>query len=1138
MAELNGTIQKIGGEFAQVFLPVKQRVETGQILTLLAELGIKFPESLTNNTSFNQSIDTLLLNIERMPTLLAGIINAINAEDWGQVASKTSELGQSIKAIIDSIDDLKGVLSGIDFSGEGISSTDLNNFISDFVANLVDFLLITYIESYSPEAVAFLEFFGIAERNEQNLSSTNPAILPYTEKKLHINKFLDFFDSPAELAKDLYGWGLPTFDGISMLEKLNKLFISLSFPVAYNTLPNPSLDFFLFSIAPYTTVPAGQLPGLQFLIKEKISPDASYTFSEGDWELKFQASSEIAANAGLIIQPDGKFTFTSGLAVNADASLTFTYGTSGAPLVLIGEPGGSRLEIAAVSALAGVGLKASAGKTEGVFKVQSELKGGKIVIKPGNPDGFLAKILPEDGVSVDFEILIGLSSNEGFYFQGSAGLEVVIPTHIDLGPIGVENLTIGVIPKDGDIPVNLGASIKANLGPLKAVVENMGIKTTFSFPGSGGNIGPLDVALGFKPPNGIGLSIDAGVIKGGGYLFFDFEREEYAGALELVFSEWIALKAIGLVTTKMPDGSKGFSLLVIISVEFGTGLQLGFGFTLLGVGGILGLNRSVNIDALSEGIRTGSVNSIMFPENIIENAPRIISDLRRFFPTTADIFLVGPMAKIGWGTPTLVSVSLGIILEFPTINITILGVIKVALPDENVPILRLQVNFIGRFEPQNKLLWFYAELYDSRILFITLEGGMGVLVNWGDQANFVFTVGGFHPRYSPPPLPFPEPPRLAINLLNTPVAVIRVEGYFAVTSNSVQFGARVDVRFGLSEFGIEGHFAFDALFQFNPFFFSFSLSVSFSVKVFGIGLFSVGFSGLLEGPTPWHIKGKGHIKLLFFKIKVPFEHTWGEDKNTDLPPVEVLPFLVQEINALTNWQAVLPKGRNILVSLRKLGDDAADALVLHPVGFLNISQRKVPLNLVLEKFGNQQPSDVSELSLEVAGGWAKLEDTKEQFAIGQYKKLDGSKQLSSPDFEYQNSGLKVSAAGNQLRTSKAAKRIIRYETVIIDNNFKERRRKYVIYNAVLFNHFVRGGAVSQSVLSQNYQKQVQPFKDTIQVNPQKYAVAQVQNNQPFNAQTMNFDSQASANDYRQQLINDDPNLADSLHVLPNTEINL
>ncbi|MCP5047478.1 MAG: hypothetical protein GY940_09925, partial [bacterium] len=291
-------------------------------------------------------------------------------------------------------------------------------------------------------------------------------------------------------------------------------------------------------------------------------------------------------------------------------------------------------------------------------------------------------------------------------------------------------------------------TLLANLGPLKITVENIGIR----FPDQrNSNLETIIPKLGFKPPDGVGLSIDAGAVKGGGYLRFDPDREEYAGALELVFSEWITLKAIGLITTKTPDGSKGFSLLVIITAEFGSGIQLGFGFTLLGVGGLLGLNRTVKLNPLKEGIRTGAVESIMFPQNVIENAPRIISDLRRFFPPVADIFLVGPMAKIGYGTPPFLNLTMGVILEFPGVNITILGVLKVLLPDEKADILRLQVNFIGRVEPSNQLLWFYAELFDSRVLFITLEGGMGLYVNWGDKTNFVVSVGGFHPRYSPPP---------------------------------------------------------------------------------------------------------------------------------------------------------------------------------------------------------------------------------------------------------------------------------------------------------------------------------------------------------------------------------------------------
>ncbi len=89
-------------------------------------------------------------------------------------------------------------------------------------------------------------------------------------------------------------------------------------------------------------------------------------------------------------------------------------------------------------------------------------------------------------------------------------------------------------------------------------------------------------------------SISGGGITGGGFLYLDPDKGEYAGGLELQFQEFIHIKAVGILNTKMPDGSDGFSLLVIITAEF-TPIQLGFGFTLIGVGGLLGVNRTVAV---------------------------------------------------------------------------------------------------------------------------------------------------------------------------------------------------------------------------------------------------------------------------------------------------------------------------------------------------------------------------------------------------------------------------------------------------------------------------------------------------------------------------------------------------------------
>jgi hypothetical protein len=86
----------------------------------------------------------------------------------------------------------------------------------------------------------------------------------------------------------------------------------------------------------------------------------------------------------------------------------------------------------------------------------------------------------------------------------------------------------------------------------------------------------------------LSLAIDAPAVVGGGYLRFDPQKAEYSGILQLEVAETIAVKAIGLLTTRMPDGSQGFSLVIIMSAEGFAPIQLGFGFTLTGIGGCWG----------------------------------------------------------------------------------------------------------------------------------------------------------------------------------------------------------------------------------------------------------------------------------------------------------------------------------------------------------------------------------------------------------------------------------------------------------------------------------------------------------------------------------------------------------------------
>ncbi len=605
--------------------------------------------------------------------------------------------------------------------------------------------------------------------------------------------------------------------------------------------------------------------------------------------------------------------------------------------------------------------------------------------------------------------------------------------------------------------------------------------------------------------------------------------------LQLAILEIVEVTAIGIINTKMPDGSDGFAFLAIISVEFNPGIQLGFGFTLLGVGGLVGLNRSMDLDALVAGARSGSIDTILFPQDVIANAPRIISDLRTFFPIEEDVFLIGPMAKFGWGTPTLISLSLGILIEIPG-NVAIVGKLTVAIPDERVPLIIINVAFMGAIEFDKKRGWFFAALYDSRVIYMTLEGGMGVLAAFGDDSNFVVSVGGFHPIYNPPALPFQDIPRIAINVLNTPVAKVIVTAYFAVTSNTVQFGARATLYFGIKIASIEGHIAFDALFQFSPFYFNITISASLSVKLFGAGLFSVRFRGSLEGTSPWHIEGTGSISVLFWDVDVDFSKTWGDKEDTKLPPISVMPILAAEFEKVENWTAKLENANALLVSLRTV--DAQTELVLHPVGSLSITQRAVPLGLTLDKIGNQRPDDANRFSIETATiGIERRGRIDESFAIGQFQDLSDDQKLKSSDFEMEEAGVELSVTGNQTKTSLMTKRVVRYETIIIDKAFRPFLMGIVTLIAGLFTHFLGGNAVAQAPMSIRSKTRKHLLDEKIAVSPNAYVVANLADNTPLEeAGEVVFLSQARAQEFMNQQTQADPEFAGKAHVLRGHEV--
>ncbi|HMJ46130.1 MAG TPA: DUF6603 domain-containing protein [Ferruginibacter sp.] len=1056
------------------------------------------------------------------------------------------------------------------------ATVDITAFKDEFPSQLLQYLIMEYVSDNHPKMFAYFKILGAFRITQVSAAGNRPA---YLKKEIAWNDISKILNDPFSITKDLYKWGQSGFDAGLFAENIMDLAASIGMDVQFERLDKDSYSFLttgatkindfqkwvtrwalLQDVIAGVDTEAGlglfllpetatAKPGFSILPYAKGTAAQSFDLSE-ELKLIFDASFDLTAGVGILVRPSQPVELLTDIIPSVthavappskgSISISLLYQNDGSPIIVIGTSGASRLEFVSISATGGA--RSSSAGSKSAF-AECSLNGGRIVIKPSpdDADSFLAKLLPADGMNLDFDLTFGFDSEQGLYFRGSGGLEIMLPTHISIGPIEIQSASIALKPDiaSGAIPIELAATIKGELGPLVVVVENIGLKADFSFPSSGGNLGPIDLSLGFKPPNGLGLSINAGAVIGGGYLFFDFEKEEYAGALELTIAGLISAKAIGLITTRMPDGSKGFSMLIIITAEFMPPFQLGYGFTLIGVGGLLGLNRTMLLDPLRDAVRTGAVNSIMFPQNVIANAPRIISDLKTIFPPSEGKFLVGPMGKLGWGTPTLISLSLGLIIEIPG-NIAILGVLKIALPEERIPLIQIQVLFVGTIDFDKKMLTFDASLYESFILTMTLEGDMAVRLKWGDDPDFILTAGGFHPSYTPPPLALPTLRRMAINILNTDIARIRIECYQAVTSNTVQFGSKAELYFGFSAISIKGHIQFDALFQFSPFYFIIEISGSVSLDIFGMGVYSIRLRFTLEGPTPWRAKGRGSISFFFFDVSADFDKTWGDPQNTSLPDITILPRFIEEINKREQWSTVLSSGKNLLVSLRKFEETDSPPLILHPSGSLVVQQKLLPLTVKFDKIGNQKTSDVQKITISKAvsaGVDLAISNVNENFARAQYQNLTDAEKLSKPSFEKMPGGISISDAGVNIKNGNMVRKKVEYEIIIIDKEPQKPLKKGQFFDqpGLLFTHFLKGNSISKSTLSKSYLEKLQPFNEKLAVHEEGYTVAFQANNKAYD-NTAGFTSEMMAQSFMQEQIAKDPSLKKNIHVIPNYEL--
>jgi hypothetical protein len=765
-----------------------------------------------------------------------------------------------------------------------------------------------------------------------------------------------------------------------------------------------------------------------------------------------------------------------------------------------------------------------------------------------NGDLFLDLLVPGSQDSNTFDLALQWRTDRGVTFEGGSALEVTIPVRAKLPFVHLQALHAIARPKAGaatTVAIELSADASATiLGIVEASVERIGVIADLivSGPRPAGSIplGPVAAAVRFKPPTGAGLSLDiAAVLKGGGAVSIDPEKGQYSGVLSVnLFG--IGVTAVALINTKPM-----FALLAVITANFApVGLDIGFGFTINRVGGMVGLNRGSDTDAISSGLRSNALASVLFPANPVAEAPRVINDLARFFPPVDSRFLVGPMFEMGWGKPTgMFTLALGVVIEVPDPKITLLGIFRVLVPPGiDSPPLRIQVNFAGGVDFGRRLLWFDASLFDSRLITYTLDGDMSARLRWGANAAFAVTVGGWHPKYIPPAdLGLAPTRRVTINLLPTEDNPrLRIESYYAATSNTLQHGARLEVYAAAAGCGLRGFLAYDVLVQVSPLHFEAQFEGSVTVMALGEDIMNMTLRLNLSGPNPWRVAGEVSFKVLIKRFTVPVRATFGSDQAPALPDTDVAEIFRGLVRNPRNWSATLPEQGQLLVLLKRKIEIAENEILAHPSATIQFEQRALPLAVTIQRFGAAKPKDENFFDVVGVSAASDLaaDRVESEFAPAQFFELTEDQKMSAPSFRNEKSGLRANGAA-LVRFEEATPREFRYEDKAIDPDAVDsiivgRLRELT---SISFEHAFAALDGSALAFSDLYRERVSalPTGDEIKISAGGFVVLNVNTMMPVGAAPEHA-SMTAAEQFRTSTIAANPALAGELAVMSTLEV--
>ncbi|MGE0098893.1 MAG: DUF6603 domain-containing protein [Hydrogenophaga sp.] len=461
--------------------------------------------------------------------------------------------------------------------------------------------------------------------------------------------------------------------------------------------------------------------------------------------------------------------------------------------------------------------------------------------------------------------------------------EVWFPIQRTFGPVSIQQIGIrwiGGPDLKGAILLDGGVA----LAGLAVGVDDLSLTIPFA---DMGDLSKWELGL-----RGLAVSYDGGGVRiGGGLLQADLGDSDdvrYDGFLlvEVGGRSFVALGSYGVV-----NGDPSLFVFVVIGIPIGGPPY----FFITGLAGGFGYNRGLVVPAI-EGLPQFPLVAAMSDASAVTAAP--MDFLQRMGPAV-------PMergsywfaAGLKFSSFALVnSQALLYVLLNRGLEIGLLGMSKFELPPA-VPLVSVELALKARFSTIEGVISVEARLTDNSWVLsrdCRLTGGFAFFI-WfaGEHAgDFVITIGGYHPRYTPPDH-YPVVPRLGFNWRVSSCISIKGEAYFALTPRQVMAGGLLEAVYDSGDVRAWFRAWANMYIQWRPFWFEVEIGISIGVSVdtwLGRVKIETGASLIVWGPE---IGGEVTIDVFVISITIPFGAdrvvpqevlSWDQFRTALLPP--------------------------------------------------------------------------------------------------------------------------------------------------------------------------------------------------------------------------------------------------------------